>query len=409
MKKLNYAVCYITCRYANPLPEGVNQASVRIINSVRRLKLNISVLSFEPLGQNNICDKPVKTYSTLFHESLPGRLTLRKLAYSFNLQAILSAPFLSFLPACDMIHILPPASTIIYAEIVRLLQKFRLKKSNLKIATHVFHPFHPIMKSFTWEGSKTFWMQKLWLLRHINFDQIFCINRFLEHFVRKFVNNKSSVHYVPYPVDVNLFKPASDRAEVKKILGLPADKFLIGYIGQVYAKRGIHILLDGFDMYIKELPDSRLVIATKGLSQEKPHVRSFFNHLKKVKSKNKVIVFNRVLKNVENFYQAMDLMILPFMEPYHIVDPPLVITEALASGVPLITTPAGAINEIISNGKNAICVPIGDATALSKEIIKLASDSHLRSKLASQARKSMFPRSFESIGKLLLKKYIEFF
>ena len=406
MGALGYKVCYLTRQYANPVAEGVNQASIRIIDSTRRSGLGVKIFSFEPFGVDNVNGDDITIVKTLFHESLPGRRTLRKLAYSLNLQAVLSSSFLSLIPPCDILHILPPVSTTFYAMIIRLLQKVRLKKCDFKVVTHVFHPFHPIMGGFAWEGIRTFWRQKLWFLRHARFDQIFCINRLLENFVRG-ACGKSAACYLPYPVDIASFRPPKDKTRAKKMLGLPTDKFLVGYIGQVYAKRGIHVLLDAFDMATRDLPDLILVIATKGLSQDKPHVRSFFDHLKRVKPKNRILVLNRVLGDVQQFYQAMDLIILPFTEPYSIIDPPVVVTETLASGVPLITTPVGAIKEITSNDRSAIYVPIADASTLGEEIIRLACDSHLRARLGSQARKAASTRSLESIGKRLARKYEE--
>lgn len=60
MKGLDYQVCYLTCRHAYPLTEGVNQASVRIFDDVRRLGSKPTILSYEPVGSSELDNKNVK-------------------------------------------------------------------------------------------------------------------------------------------------------------------------------------------------------------------------------------------------------------------------------------------------------------------------------------------------------------
>jgi glycosyltransferase involved in cell wall biosynthesis len=60
--------------------------------------------------------------------------------------------------------------------------------------------------------------------------------------------------------------------------------------------------------------------------------------------------------------------------------------EALALGVPVISTNAGSIPEIVEHGRTGLLVPVGDAVALGAAIKALAGDAALRRKLGEAGR-----------------------
>jgi glycosyltransferase involved in cell wall biosynthesis len=61
--------------------------------------------------------------------------------------------------------------------------------------------------------------------------------------------------------------------------------------------------------------------------------------------------------------------------------------EAMASGVPVVTTTAGGMAEAVSDGVEGFVVPVRDADALANRLGYLANDENLRAKLADAARR----------------------
>ena len=59
--------------------------------------------------------------------------------------------------------------------------------------------------------------------------------------------------------------------------------------------------------------------------------------------------------------------------------------EAMACGVPVVTTPSGVAMDILEDGKNAVIVPFDDYEALKTGIKKLVDDKKLRQQLRSEA------------------------
>jgi glycosyltransferase involved in cell wall biosynthesis len=65
---------------------------------------------------------------------------------------------------------------------------------------------------------------------------------------------------------------------------------------------------------------------------------------------------------------------------------PNVVLEALASGTPLVATPAGGIGAAVTDGENGLLAPERDPAALAAAIGRLHADPGLGSALGARAR-----------------------
>ncbi len=85
----------------------------------------------------------------------------------------------------------------------------------------------------------------------------------------------------------------------------------------------------------------------------------------------------------DNLLRRTDILVLPsFAENL-----PMVILEAFAHGVPVVSTPVGAIAEVIDDGRNGLLVPAGDVAALAGALKKLLDNPELRRSLGQAARR----------------------
>lgn len=79
--------------------------------------------------------------------------------------------------------------------------------------------------------------------------------------------------------------------------------------------------------------------------------------------------------------QNTDVLVLPSRAE----NLPMVILEAFAYGVPVVSTPVGAIPEVVKDGHNGLLVEPGDVVALSHAIGRLIDDRPLRQRMGEAA------------------------
>jgi glycosyltransferase involved in cell wall biosynthesis len=101
-----------------------------------------------------------------------------------------------------------------------------------------------------------------------------------------------------------------------------------------------------------------------------------------------------------SIYQQADLFVFPSIEE----GSALVTYEALACGVPVITTPnAGSI---VRHGENGLLVPIRDTDALSNAMERLRVDATLRQQMAATARQQVAAYTWDRYGDRLAQTFL---
>lgn len=163
----------------------------------------------------------------------------------------------------------------------------------------------------------------------------------------------------PPGVPVGLFMPSSPSG------GDGAIRLL--FVGGDFARKGGHELLRVF----KQLPSGcEMDIVT---SQKLPAVTGVRVHQG----------LHPQDSALRDLYARADIFVLPTKADTwgHAV------VEAMASGLPVVTTPVGALGEIVRDGIEGLVVPPGDEAALAQAIKRLIGDPLLRAQLGEQARR----------------------
>jgi glycosyltransferase involved in cell wall biosynthesis len=71
---------------------------------------------------------------------------------------------------------------------------------------------------------------------------------------------------------------------------------------------------------------------------------------------------------------------------------PVSLIEAMAAGVPVVSTDMGGVGDVVSHGETGWLVPAGDPAALAQGIERLLEDPVLRRRLAAAARPVVLER-----------------
>ena len=64
----------------------------------------------------------------------------------------------------------------------------------------------------------------------------------------------------------------------------------------------------------------------------------------------------------------------------------MVVLEAWARGIAVVTTPVGGLPDVIEEGRNCLTFPFGDAEALTKQLRRLIESPELRRSMAEYSK-----------------------
>lgn len=150
----------------------------------------------------------------------------------------------------------------------------------------------------------------------------------------------------PLGVDLAHFRPRPDARPRD-----PAAPLRIVNAGALTHQKGIHYLIDAACI----LDSRRFEFAHIGFRGRKPPFAVPSNFL----------IRPRVLQSklIDHYHQA-DVFVLPTIQDGF----PVVIPQAMAAGLPVITTPNGSGPDLIRDGDNGFIVPIRDARAIAERL-----------------------------------------
>lgn len=175
------------------------------------------------------------------------------------------------------------------------------------------------------------------------------------------------------------FKKISEK-ESKKYFNF-GNNFIFGYIGHFSYIKGVEDLIKAFSLISKHRAEARLAIAWSGRGKNS---REVFKLIKKYRLEEKIFWFGHV--NINKFLSAVDAIVLPY-KCESIPHPPLVLIEAFAKGVPVITTDVGGLEEFVKNNITGLIVKPSNPDQLKRSMEILIRDKNLREKISMEQRK----------------------
>jgi glycosyltransferase involved in cell wall biosynthesis len=182
---------------------------------------------------------------------------------------------------------------------------------------------------------------------------------------------------VPTGVDTARYLPvdAAGRTDRRRELGLPVEVPLVGIVATLRSWKGHRFLVEAFAGDIP--PAAHLVVVGDG-----PQREALAALVAQLGLQGRVhLVGNH--SDVVPWLQALDVFVLP---SYANEGVPQALMQAMACGLPCVTTNIGAIPELARHDLTARVVPAQDADAIRFAIVELLADQSLRSRLGMAAR-----------------------
>jgi UDP-glucose:(heptosyl)LPS alpha-1,3-glucosyltransferase len=208
--------------------------------------------------------------------------------------------------------------------------------------------------------------------------QLVAVSRLVSRHLEEFFQ-RSDACVVPNAVDTTRFTPrirVQRRDAARATLGLSPDIFALLMIGNDWAKKGLEALLQCL-AECRNLPFTLLVVGRDD--------RSIFLPLLDRLGLQQRVQFHPSTGDIEQFYAAADLYAGPSLEDSFAM-PPL---EAMACGLPVITSVNNGGSQIITEGVDGFVLPDPrDVTALSSLVRRLYEHPDLRLRVGESAART---------------------
>lgn len=153
------------------------------------------------------------------------------------------------------------------------------------------------------------------------------------------------------------------------------DEKLLVHVSNLRKVKRIDDVMKIFNLVQKEVKSKLLIVG------EGPEAETIDRYTYKFKLGEKVKNFGKI-QDVQNVLRITDLFLLPSEQESF----GLAALEAMACGVPVISSNAGGITEVNKDGYSGFVSPIGDVESMAKNAIRLLKDEDLLLKFKKQAK-----------------------
>jgi len=207
-----------------------------------------------------------------------------------------------------------------------------------------------------------------------------------EYLVRVFASFGLDAHPIYNLIDTRQFR-FRDRVPTRPVF-LSNRNFETHY--------GVDKVLRAFAIIQKQRPDATLTIAGDGSQRTLLH--KLANELQ---LKNTNFIGQVDPNSIADTYDDADV----YLNASEIDNQPLSLLEAFSCGLPIVSTDAGGIPDIVSNGVTGILVSCGDVEQLAHEAIQLLGNPESTREMTERGRKECAKYSWEAVKDSWLSVY----
>jgi glycosyltransferase involved in cell wall biosynthesis len=172
------------------------------------------------------------------------------------------------------------------------------------------------------------------------------------------------------------------RLDSRRYLGIPPERFVVGWIGRMTAVKRTDDVLVAFKQLRDEGVDACLCMVGDGPDRAQLEQRA--HELGVVKD----TLFLGYQEDVAPFYAAFDALVLPSSNE----GTPVSAIEALAAGRPVVATRVGGVPDVVQEGEDGFLVEPGATDELADRLARLARDPQLRERMGKAGRERVLPR-----------------
>ena len=224
---------------------------------------------------------------------------------------------------------------------------------------------------------KPFFLNK-YKYAHPYITKIISVSKAVEAIFDTIISDKSRLLTIYDAIDINKIVQKSNTQILHREFNLSSDTLIIGNTAALDDQKDLFTFIDTAKKILAtkaNLPDIKFFIFGTGPKKEALEHYIIENELE-----NNVILAG-FRSNILDLLPEFDLLLMTSIEE----GLPLSIYEAFAAKVPVVSTDAGGIKEVVLNNKTGFVANQKDSDALAKMSLKVLKDPSLKNKLTENA------------------------
>ena len=196
-------------------------------------------------------------------------------------------------------------------------------------------------------------------------------------------SKRQITQYLKHHTPIDIIPPGFERPHTSPAQQKTNDVVQLLFVGHITQAKGV---LDALNAVAALAEDDFFLHVVGGASAEPETWEQAQALIKKHGLSDKVKMYGRVEdEQLQALYELADVFVLPsYWEGYGIV-----FLEAMSFGLPVVSTTAGAIPEVVTHEKNGLLVRAGDVQALSQALHRLIVQPDTRAKFAEHAAQAV--------------------
>jgi len=204
---------------------------------------------------------------------------------------------------------------------------------------------------------------------------------------------------IPNGINVEEVTTPLTKEKSRDILGLPQNSKFILFFGSLVEYKGPDILLKAFKLVKKAVPSVKLIFAGRG------HMDNQLKVTAKQMNISDDVIFTGFVEDSEKplYYKAADIFCLPsttLAESFGIVN-----LEAMAAGIPIVSSNLGGIPDIVKNGENGLLAEPNNVEMVAENLIKLLKDDKVREEMGRNGLEMINDYTWDEVATKTEKLY----
>lgn len=205
-------------------------------------------------------------------------------------------------------------------------------------------------------------------------DKTICVSKSnQEDGIERFSMKRSSVIY--NAVDLKKFNVNNKFNDIRKELGIPSDKTVIGYIVRMTHQKDPFTMLRAMKILMEKTDKAFLLMVGDGDLKE-----ASMRLARELKIENNII-FQPFRTDIPDILNAIDIYCLPSLwEGF-----PIGILEAMAMKIPVVASPVDGTRELITHGETGLLSDMGNPELLAQNLFHMQTYQQIRIQIATTA------------------------